>query len=184
MCGAQTILGKVGISRLVDPKKFILAGDLNLTLSTGEIWGDASSLGLLASFFNNYFHKNMLIDIVPRKVVPTWRNGRTRAYLIAKRLDISFLSEDLIASVGIYRAWVEFPFISDHAPILLQLDLPPLYKAFPYKFNPLWIKEQCFISMVQKLWNDPLYMQETGKQIRFVWKLKYLKAITKVWQKD
>jgi hypothetical protein len=47
------------------------------------------------------------------------------------------------------------PFISDHAPILLQLDLPPLFKAFPFKFNPLWIKEQGFILMVQKLWNDP-----------------------------
>jgi hypothetical protein len=96
LCGAQTILGKAGIFRLVDPKKFILAGDLNLTLSSGEIWGGASSLGSLASFFNTYFHKNKLIDIVPGKVVPTWRNGRAGADFIAKRLDRSFLSEDLL----------------------------------------------------------------------------------------
>ena len=103
---------------------------------------------------------------------------------IAKRLDISFLSEDLIDTVGIYRAWVEYPFISDHAPILRQLDIPPIFKAFPFKFNPLWIKEKGFILMVQKLWNDPKYLMETIKQNLLVWKLKYLKSITKVWQKD
>jgi hypothetical protein len=110
-----------------------------------------SSLGSLASYFNTYFHKNKLIDIIPGKVVPTWRNGRAGAYFIAKRLDITFLSKDLIDTVGIYRAWVEYPFISNHALVLLQLDLPPLFKAFLFKFNPLWIKEQGFILMVQKL---------------------------------
>jgi endonuclease/exonuclease/phosphatase family metal-dependent hydrolase len=110
-------LGKAGIVRSFDPKNLILVGDLNLTLSSGEIWGGASSLGTLASFFTNYFHRNKLIDIVPGKLVPTWRNGRVGANSIAKRLDRSFISEDLLASVGVYRAWVEFPYISDHAPI-------------------------------------------------------------------
>ena len=171
-------------SVLLTLKNFILAGDLNLALSSGEIWGSASSLGSLASYFNIYFHNNKIIDIVPRKVVPTWWNGRSGEDFIAKRLDKTFIFEELLDTVGIYRAWVEYPFISDHASVLLQLDLPPLFKAFPFKFNPLWIKEQGFILMVQNLCNDPNYLNETGKQKRLVWKLKYLKAITKIWQKD
>jgi hypothetical protein len=138
----------------------------------------------MANFFNTYFHKNKLIDIVPGKVVPTWRNGRAGADFIAKRLDRTFLSEDIVDIVGIYRAWVEYPFISDHALILLQLDLPPLYKAYPFKFNPMWTKENDFIMMVKKMWNEPKYLKETGKQKRLVWKLKDLKFITKSWQKD
>jgi hypothetical protein len=55
--------------------------------------------------------------------MPTWRNGRAEADFIAKRLDRSFFSEDITDTVGIYRAWVEYPFIYDHALILLQLDL-------------------------------------------------------------
>jgi len=94
--------------------------------------------------------------------VPTWRNGRVGTNSIAKRLDHSFISEDLLALVGDYRAWVEFPYISDHAPIILQLDLPLIYIAFPFKFNPLWITDQDFIKMVQKIWSDPMYLQETG----------------------
>jgi hypothetical protein len=117
-------------------------------------------------------------------VAPTWRNGRAREDFIAKRLDRTLLSEDLVVATGIYRAWVEFPFISDHAPILLQLDLPPVFKAYPFKFNPLWSLEIGFTSIVQKLWTDPIYLRETGKQKRLVWKLKDLKVLTKVWQKE
>jgi len=81
--------------------------------------------------------------------------------------------------VGIYRSWVEYPFIYDHALILLQLELPPLYKAYPFKLNPQWILEQGFIVMVQNLWGDPKYLGEDGKQKILVWKLKDLKSYTK-----
>jgi hypothetical protein len=96
--------------------------------------------------------------------MPTWRNGRSGTQFLAKRLDRSFLSEDLIESVGIYRAWVEYPFISDHAPILLQLDLPPVYKAYPFKFNPQWSQELDFSLLLQKLWKDPKYLTEPGNK--------------------
>jgi hypothetical protein len=103
------------LSGLLNLKGFILAGDLNLTLSTGEIWGGSALLGPLENFLQHFFHKNKLIDIVPGKIVPTWRNGRSRKDYIAKRLDRTFISEDLVESVGIYRAWVEYPYVSDHA---------------------------------------------------------------------
>jgi endonuclease/exonuclease/phosphatase family metal-dependent hydrolase len=119
----------LGNSGLLTQKILILAGDLNLTLSSGEIWGGARSLGLLAGFFKTFFQSYGLIDIAPGKLVPTWRNSRVGTDYIAKRLDRALISEDLLDSVGIYRSWVEYPFISDHAPILLQLDLPPTYKS-------------------------------------------------------
>jgi len=56
-------------------RNLVLAGDLNLTLSSGDIWGGSTTLGTLASFFTDYFHKNKMIDIVPGTLVPTWRNG-------------------------------------------------------------------------------------------------------------
>jgi len=102
---------------------------------------------------------------------------------IAKRLDRFLLSEDLVLSSGIFRSWVEFPFISDHAPILLQLEVSPVYKEIPFKCNPIWWSERDFITLVHKLWNDPLHLQESCKQKRMVWKLKHLKKNTKSWLK-
>jgi exonuclease III len=129
----------LGSSGLLAQKSLILAGDFNLTLSSGEIWGGARSSGSLEGYFKTFFQSNRLIDIAPGKLVPTWRNSRAGTEYIAKRLDRTLISEDLLDSVGIYRSWVEYPFISDHAPIILQLELLPSFKTFPFKLNPLWI---------------------------------------------
>jgi hypothetical protein len=44
--------------------------------------------------------------------------------------------------------------------------------------------DQGFLQLGQNLWIDPKYLGEVGKQKRLVWKLKDLKASTKLWQKD
>ena len=93
------------------------------------------------------------------------------------------VSEDLLNEVDIYRSWVEFPFISDHAPILLQLELPPSYKIYPYKFNAQWIIEE-FVDIVIKAWNDPIFLTEGGRKIRIIRKLQELKKQTKNWHKE
>jgi hypothetical protein len=36
--------------------------------------------------------------------------------------------------------------------------------------------------MVKKIWTDPKFSCETGKQRRFVWKLKELNLQTKQWE--
>jgi hypothetical protein len=115
--------------------------------------------------------------------VPTWRNGRVGQDSIARRLDRFLVSEDLLIASGLYNSWVELPFISDHAPILLQLEAPPNYKIYPFKFNPQWISEVGFGELVFKVWNDPMFLAENGKQCRILWKLKELKRRTKIWLK-
>jgi hypothetical protein len=58
--------------------------------------------------------------------------------------------EELLTEVGFYRTWVEFPFFSDHAPICLQLDLKPVFKNYPFKFNAHWLEETTFVDLVQR----------------------------------
>jgi hypothetical protein len=57
----------------------------------------------------------------------------------------------------------------------LQLEVPPIYKIHPFKFNPHWISEASFVELVVKVWNDPLFLVESGQQRRLIWKLKELK---------
>jgi len=94
------------------------------------------------------------------------------------------VAEDLLIDIGLYRSWVEFPYISDHAPILLQMELPPAYKIYPYKFNAQWIIEKEFVDIVIKAWNDPIFLTEGGRKIRIIRKLQELKKQTKNWHKE
>jgi hypothetical protein len=88
---------------------------------------------------------------------------------------------DLLGKVDPYRAWVAHPFISDHAPILLQLDGLFQRKFYPFKLNPGWLHEVEFSRLVTEVWKDPKFLQETGLQRRLVWKLKCLKMVVKRW---
>jgi len=80
-------------------------------------------------------------------------------------------AKDLINDTGLYSSWVEFPYISDHAPVLLQLDLPPSYKIYPFKFNVQWLTDKGFMDIVFKAWNDLIFLTKSGKQRRIIWKL-------------
>jgi hypothetical protein len=56
---------------LLSHKNMIIVGDLNLTVSTGEVWGGSTQAGPLAEFFKTFFQTNRLIDIQLEKIVPT-----------------------------------------------------------------------------------------------------------------
>jgi hypothetical protein len=90
----------------------IVAGDLNFTVSAGEVWGDSTHLDPLVAIFKDLFTKKQLVDILPTNVVPTWRNGRTSQNEISKRLDMFYVSEDLISTIARYMSWVAYPYVS------------------------------------------------------------------------
>jgi hypothetical protein len=155
------------------------SGDLNLTLS---YWGGSASAGRV---FSKPFFKTRILLISSQE---RWfQHGETRCSgldAIWKRLDRFLVSEDLLSSVEIYRSWVEYPFVSDHAPVIIQLEISPFFKAYPFKFNSQWLVDQDFTSLVHKSSKIPKFLIESGKQKRIGWKLKELKFKTKQWEKS
>jgi endonuclease/exonuclease/phosphatase family metal-dependent hydrolase len=98
----------------------IIVGDMNFTTNSKAFWGVTALVDPLAAFLKVFFFVfNQLVDISPTKVVPTWRNGRTGVDEIVKRLDMIYVTKDRISSSVRYRSWVDYPYISDHAPVLL-----------------------------------------------------------------
>jgi len=114
----------------------IMARDMNFTTNSKAVLGVSALADPLAVFFKDFFFLNKLVDVAPAVVVPTWRNGRFGVEGIEKILDRIYVVEELITSSCRYRAWVEFPFISDHAPVLLQLGKGISSIAHPFKLNP------------------------------------------------
>jgi hypothetical protein len=38
------------------------------------------------------------------------------------------------------------------------------YKIYPYKFNAQWLNDKDFVDLVFKVWKDPVFLSEGGKQ--------------------
>lgn len=98
----------------------ILAGDLNLTMEDGEIWGQKSKKDPLSGYFKDLFTNNSLKDIIPCPVSPTWRNGRCGAEGISKRLDRFLVHLCACEKLRNTKSWTFFSETSDHATIFLS----------------------------------------------------------------
>jgi hypothetical protein len=168
-------------SGLLSLTNLIIGGDLNLFFEIDESWGDVHLPEPSGVRFKEIFSNNNLLDIRPTVLSPTWRNGRSGPNAIARRLDRFFVTADLLTSIGQASSWVEFPYISDHAPVLLQLNLSELPIPSPFKFNHSWLSRADYVELVKETWTDPLLNSDINPQTRLVWKLKVLKHKTKHW---
>jgi hypothetical protein len=71
-------------SGLLREEGIIVGGDLNFTLSSREVWGDLAKSDPLADYFTSLIQSSGLVDIIPSKMAPTWRNGREGTSGISK----------------------------------------------------------------------------------------------------
>jgi hypothetical protein len=129
-------------------KDIIIAGALNLMLSSKEIWGDRAKMDPLAIFFKSLFTKNALVDLESTELLPTWRNGRSGSSCIEKRLDRFLISEEMLTPTHMTRAWIDLPYLSDHVPICLQIGKGKLGTNYPFKFNPSSLLQPAFDRIV------------------------------------
>jgi endonuclease/exonuclease/phosphatase family metal-dependent hydrolase len=109
-------------SGLLSIPNLVLGGDLNIILSAEEHWGGTYLPGHPEASYRSLFAANNLIDVQPTCLAPTWRNGRTGKDAIARRLDRFLVAETFLSSATRPSSWIEFPFVSDHAPILLTVN--------------------------------------------------------------
>jgi hypothetical protein len=171
------------LSGLLAIPNLILGGDLNFILSADEHWGGPFLPGPAEATYKEIIASNNLIDIQPIRLVPTWRNGRAGPDAIARRLDRFLVAEGLLSSFVAPSSWVEYPYLSDHAPILLQL-LPTVRRLTPFKFNHRLLTSDNYSAIVHSTWTDPRFLTEPNPQSRLVWKLKELKSKTIQWEKE
>jgi exonuclease III len=170
-------------SGILSIPNLILGGDLNITLSADEHWGGNPTPGPSNAFFRDLFSAFNLIDILPSRLLPTWRNGRSGNNAIARRLDRFLVSESFLSSPTVPSSWVVLPFFSDHAPIILKLNSRPRCITYPFKFNHHWLSSPDYTDLVQSVWTDPIFLNESDPQLRLIWKLKALKFHSKSWNK-
>lgn len=125
-------------SGLLSSNKLILAGDLNLTLSTNEIWGSKAKHDPLATHFSSLFQDSGLINVFPASMAPTWRNGRVNNKGIVKRLYHFLLVENLIPCFSRYISCVGFENISNNFSVFLEIEFQRYFTPSLLQPNMAW----------------------------------------------
>lgn len=127
----QSFWEKVFASRLMEKKNLIICGDLNFTLSTCEVWGSGRREDLLGGFLKDRFEAAGLVDVFPCYLVPTWKNERSGAYGLAKRLDRFLIKQGMFDSCVKHRSWSVATGVSDHKAISLEFQLQAVFCRIP-----------------------------------------------------
>jgi hypothetical protein len=161
-----------------------LGGDLNFTIYAREIWGNVARSNMLASYLNKMIQGEGLIDVEPVNLFPTWRNGRGTQNYVAKRLDRFLISETLVDSGLNFRTWVVNVKLSDHMPVVFQLEPNQQKQKIPFKFNSMWLKDSDFSLLVCSNWHKMEEFDSTFPMVNLVSKLKSLKSLVIKWEKN
>ena len=123
----------IGVLRL---KNLIICGDMNFTLFSNEVWGALAPLDPLASFLQDLFFRNNLVDIHLEKLIPTWKNNRHWDKGGGKILDRFFLENFFLNRENLsFGTWNIVANLSGHCPITLQIEEEEPGKKFPFNFN-------------------------------------------------
>lgn len=111
----------------------------------------------------------------------TWSNNCRGTSYIAARLDRapcnhrwhSTATDPLLSHLPKHS--------SDHCPLLLSHNQRPFSVIVPFKFEAMWLQHPDFLSLVADNWNSGM---EGNSQFVLAQKLKSLKQILKVWNKN
>lgn len=139
-------------SEILDVESLLIAGDLNITLSRDEIWGNNKNQDAIAVKIRNEFLCRNYIDILPAKILPTWENGRIGSAYVAKRIDRFILHASVIDILGMPFSTIENIFISDHRPIILRWRNKGFRYGYSFKFNRNCLEDPEYIIAIKKAW--------------------------------
>ena len=138
--------------RALDQENLILVGDLNLTLSTTEVWGQNARSDALANFFISLFEQKKLISLQLICLEHTWKNNRTGDQEISKRMDRFLISKEICQDHLVLKTAMETWGLSDHRPITLSVTIPEEKSPTPFKFNLVWRENEDYREMVKRNW--------------------------------
>lgn len=156
---------------------WVLCGDFNVIRSPQDKSGPAFDIQI-STMFNTFINKHCLVEHKLHSRKFTWSNGRQFALL-----DRFFTTLDWERMYPHSRLIDLSKNGSDHCPLVVQLHDQSPTKLPQFKFDPLWLEDADFITLVQKWWAEqPLSLPD----IAHSWnkKLGSLRKKIKGWAKN
>ncbi|XP_026416134.1 uncharacterized protein LOC113311518 [Papaver somniferum] len=165
------------VCRLWDLPRCI-RGDFNTVLCCGEK-KNCSKVTKSMKSFASFIEKHELIDLPLKGARYTWSNNQSVPIMC--RLDRFLLSPSFELKFPLASQLAKPRPTSDHIPLILDLS-DPSWGPSPFRFEILWFLENGFVEILENWWNSFCFV---GTPSEIFWlKLKELKGLLKVWNKD
>ncbi|XP_026433507.1 uncharacterized protein LOC113330930 [Papaver somniferum] len=155
-----------------------IGGDFNTVLSCDEKKNSSKFTKSMKSF-SSFIAQHELINLPLKGARYTWSNNQSNPVMC--RLDIFLLSPSFELKFPLASQLAKPRPTSDHIPLILDLSHPS-WGPSPFRFETLWFLENGFVEMMENWWNSFCF-EGTPSEI-FWLKLKELKGLLKVWNKD
>jgi hypothetical protein len=120
-----------------------------------------------------------LIDFEVVKLVPAWRNFRSKEGAMYKRLDKFLVAKALMKNEILMKSFVSTDGLLDHLPIIFNLDIGDVSPPSPFKFNKVWLTEEDYRSLVKGTWVHLESSSSSSFILQFVENLARVKIVTK-----
>jgi len=134
-------------SSVLSGNNVLLGHELN-PLNHREIWGEIARTDPIGHYFSHLYVTLHLVYVEPIKIVPTWRNHRRGREGIPNRLDRFLLEDSFLNDMIKIKSWVSSRGVSNHLPILLNLDREEWKPPSLMKFNHACLLEDNFRDLI------------------------------------
>jgi exonuclease III len=137
--------------------KWLLFGDLNLTLCDKEKYGGNPLDNTITSMFTSTLNLFDLQDLGYNGDIFTWMNNQEEPHLIKARLDRFLATSEWINSFPNFSNSHLLRYKSDHAPILLEFSLSSgqTHKRDyhkPRRYEQVWTRDENHCNIVKTAW--------------------------------
>ena len=131
---------------------WIWIGDFNQVLSNADKQSSTSQNCPGASHLHNCLRDTEMIPLQSTGVKYTWKNKRGGDALVLEKLDKAFINNVWLHTFEhcTLEAWPIA--VSDHAPLVLDINNIPIYKRRPFRFEAMWLLHPRCKQVIQQEW--------------------------------
>ncbi|XP_077249168.1 uncharacterized protein LOC143888611 [Tasmannia lanceolata] len=143
-----------------------------------ERYGGAGLIQGDVDDFNSFIHDCSLAELRAMGHFFTWSNSSRRGIHKLRRLDRCLVNEDWLCTYPLSTATLKNSGLSDHSPIIIQIEGQEISKPKPFRFHNMWLDDASLFEVVERAWAVEI---KGNPMFQFVKKLKEVKSRIKSW---
>ncbi|KAJ6425788.1 hypothetical protein OIU84_026379 [Salix udensis] len=167
-----------GVKNIGHP--WMLMGDFNATMKPSDSEGGDPNWSTQKEEFSLCLHQAEIHPVPYRGIKYTWHNRQMGDNNILKKLDWILGNTTMATTWPNAQAQFLPRNISDHSPMILQLNQNQSQPKLAFKFLNLWAERDDFLPQVEKVWQEHML---GSPMYKLTAKMHKVKACLKNWHK-